>query len=482
MLFNSITFAIFLPLVFILYWFVFQRNLKIQNILVVVASYVFYGWWDWRFLILILFSTLTDYIIGLLLHRENNQRKRKIFLAVSVVINLSFLGFFKYCNFFIDNFIDAFRIFGYELNIHTLNIILPVGISFYTFQTMSYTIDIYRRKIDATDDFIAFAAFVGFFPLLVAGPIERAANFLPQFYKKRTFDYEKAVDGMRQMLWGFFKKIVIADNCASFVNMAFENPQEQTGSTLLIGVIFFTFQIYCDFSAYSDIAIGTSRLFGFNAMRNFAYPLFSRDIAEFWRRWHISQTTWFRDYVYFPLGGSRVSKIKVVRNTFIIFLLSGFWHGANWTFIAWGICNTVLFLPLILMEKNRKYTNTVAENKRLPNIKEVFQMGSTFLLITLTWVFFRSDSIEQAFTYFKGLADMSLFSLPPTENMLILKCLIFISGMLIVEWIGRNNRFGLEKIAITWKKPLRWACYLFIVILILLSVKAEGTPFIYFQF
>ena len=305
MLFNSIDFAIFLPIVFILYWFVTNKNLKLQNFLIVAASYLFYGWWDWRFLSLILFSTVVDYTIGRKLRMEENQTKRKILLWTSILVNLGFLGFFKYYNFFLDNFITAFSFFGTEIKANSLNIILPVGISFYTFQTLSYTIDVYKRNLEPTKDFIAFSAFVSFFPQLVAGPIERATNLLPQFYKKRTFEYDKAVDGMRQILWGLFKKIVIADTCAEYANLIFNNSADYSGSTLVLGALFFTFQIYGDFSGYSDIAIGTSRLFGFNLKQNFAFPYFSRDLAEFWRRWHISLSTWFRDYLYIPLGGSR---------------------------------------------------------------------------------------------------------------------------------------------------------------------------------
>ena len=301
MLFNSIDFAIFLPVVFLLYWFVANKNLKVQNLLVVLASYLFYGWWDWRFLSLILFSTIVDYSIGIRLSKEDNISKRKILLRISILVNLGFLGFFKYYNFFLDNFVSAFSFFGAEINANTLNIILPVGISFYTFQTLSYTIDVFKRKLEPTKDFIAFSAFVSFFPQLVAGPIERATNLLPQFYKKRTFQYDRAIDGLRQILWGLFKKIVIADNSAQIANEIFNNSTNYSGSTLVLGAIFFSFQIYGDFSGYSDIAIGTSRLFGFNLKQNFAFPYFSRDIAEFWRRWHISLSTWFRDYLYIPL-------------------------------------------------------------------------------------------------------------------------------------------------------------------------------------
>lgn len=484
MLFNSIDFAIFLPVVFALYWFVTNRSLKLQNFLIVAASFFFYGWWDWRFLSLLIFSIVVDYIIGRSLLNQEDGRKRKMILWISIVTNLGFLGFFKYYNFFVENFVEAFRLFGQELNPKTLNIILPVGISFYTFQTLSYTIDVYRRKLEPTKDIVAFAAFVSFFPQLVAGPIERATNLLPQFYKKRTFEYDKAVDGLRQMLWGLFKKMVIADNCAVYVNYVFENPQEYSGSTLFLGAVFFAFQIYCDFSGYSDIAIGSARLFGFRLMRNFAFPYFSRDIAEFWRRWHISLTTWFRDYVYIPLGGSRVSKSKIVRNTFIIFLVSGFWHGANWTFIVWGALHAFLFLPLILLDKNRKYTNTVAEDRFLPNFKEALQMLITFLLVLLGWIFFRAESISQAFEYIGGILNSSLFSIPfpDIDTQAYLKLLILlIIAFVIIEWIGRGNAYAVEKLGLNWKRAIRWSFYIFII-LIIISFRGEQQQFIYFQF
>ena len=420
MLFNSIDFAVFLPIVFSLYWFVLDRNLKLQNIFLVLASYLFYGWWDWRFLSLILFSTIIDYTVGQKLRTEEKQSKRKILLWLSITVNLGFLGFFKYYNFFLENFINAFSLFGMNVNANSLNIILPVGISFYTFQTLSYTIDIYKKKLEPTKDFIAFSAFVCFFPQLVAGPIERATNLLPQFYKKRIFEYHKAVDGMRQILWGLFKKIVIADNCAEFANMIFNNSAEMNGSTLFLGAIFFTFQIYGDFSGYSDIAIGTSRLFGFNLKQNFATPYFSRDIAEFWRRWHISLSTWFRDYLYIPLGGSRGSTWMKIRNTFTIFLVSGFWHGANWTFIIWGALNALYFLPLLLLKRNRINTDIVAKQTNIPNINEIFSMMNTFILTILAWIFFRAENVNHAFSYLatifsKSTSKFSSLSTSPTK-------------------------------------------------------------------
>jgi alginate O-acetyltransferase complex protein AlgI len=481
-LFNSIDFAIFVPIVFLLYWFVANKNLKFQNFLIVVASYVFYGWWDWRFLSLILFSTLVDYTIGRTLSKEENQTKRKILLWTSLLVNLGFLGFFKYYNFFLDNFITVFSFFGNPINPQGLNIILPVGISFYTFQTLSYTIDVYRKKLEPTKDFIAFTAFVSFFPQLVAGPIERATNLLPQFYKKRKFEYVKAVDGLRQILWGLFKKIVIADNSAQIANEIFNNSADYSGSTLVLGAIFFTFQIYGDFSGYSDIAIGTSRLFGFNLKQNFAFPYFSRNIAEFWRRWHISLSTWFRDYLYIPLGGSRGGTWMKVRNTFIIFIVSGFWHGANWTFIVWGALNALYFLPLLLINKNRTNTGTVAQGKHLPSLKEFYQIGITFSLTVLAWVFFRAENIGHAFSYLSTIFSKTIFSIPNFSGRRIaIITLILISIFILVEWSGRNEQYAIERLGVKWGKAYRWSFY-FIIIATIFIFNGKEQQFIYFQF
>ena len=478
MLFNSIDFAIFLPIVFILYWFVTNRNLKLQNFLIVAASYLFYGWWDWRFLSLILFSTIVDYSVGLGLLKQVNQTKRKILLWTSILVNLGFLGFFKYYNFFLDNFITAFSFFGTEIQANTLNIILPVGISFYTFQTLSYSIDVYKRKLEPTKDFIAFSAFVSFFPQLVAGPIERATHLLPQFYKKRTFDYSKAVDGMRQILWGLFKKIVIADNCAEYANLIFNNSADYSGSTLVLGALFFTFQIYGDFSGYSDIAIGTSRLFGFDLMRNFNFPYFSRDIAEFWRRWHISLSTWFRDYLYIPLGGSRGGTWMKLRNTFIIFIVSGFWHGANWTFIVWGALNAIYFLPLLLTNNNRNNLETVAQGKLLPSIKDLSFMLLTFGLTVFAWIFFRAENIGHAFSYISEIFSSSLFTIPEIRpRNLILLIMFFV----FIEWLGREGQYAIAKLGMNWKRPLRYAMY-YAIIIAIFWFGGKEQQFIYFQF
>ena len=484
MLFNSIDFAIFLPIVLILYWFLANKNLKLQNFLIVAASYLFYGWWDWRFLSLILFSTIVDYSVGLGLLKQENLTKRKILLWISVLVNLGLLGFFKYYNFFLDNFITAFSFFGTEIKANSLNIILPVGISFYTFQTLSYSIDVYKRKLEPTKDFIAFSAFVSFFPQLVAGPIERARNLLPQFYKKRTFDYSKAVDGMRQILWGLFKKIVIADNCAVFADQIFNNSHDYSGSTLVLGAIFFAFQIYGDFSGYSDIAIGTARLFGFNIMQNFAFPYFSRDIAEFWRRWHISLSTWFRDYLYIPLGGSRGSINKKIRNIFIIFIVSGFWHGANWTFIIWGALNALYFLPLFLLNKNRNNLNIAAEGKIIPTINEVINITLTFSITVFAWIFFRAESVTHAFSFIKHLVNNLYIEIP--KILVVGKWHLFITCILIlifttIEWMGREGQYAIEKYSSNWNRVSKWLFYYLILISIFIY-STNQQEFIYFQF
>ncbi|WP_282042559.1 MBOAT family O-acyltransferase [Winogradskyella flava] len=477
MLFNSFEFFIFLPIVFVLYWLIGNKRIQQQNLLIALSSYVFYGWWDWRFLFLILFSSLIDYTIGLKLRSEYKPSSRKLLLWISICINLGFLGFFKYYNFFVDSLIESFTFFGAKLSLNTLNIILPVGISFYTFQTLSYTIDVYNKKLEPTKNFLAFMAFVSFFPQLVAGPIERATNLLPQFYKKREFVYKNAVDGLRQVLWGLFKKVVIADNCATYANMIFNNQEDYSGSTLLLGAFFFAFQIYGDFSGYSDIAIGISRLFGFNLKRNFAFPYFSRDIAEFWRRWHISLSTWFRDYLYIPLGGSRGGIKMKVRNTFIIFIVSGFWHGANWTFIVWGALNALYFLPLLLLNRNRVNTNLVAEGKYLPTWRELLQMTMTFFITLIAWIFFRADNVTNAIIYIRDIFTKALFTTPEILPFTILGLVTFFTS---IEWLGRSGEYAIQKIDFM-KKPIRWGFYMLLIILMFLFT-GEQQEFIYFQF
>ncbi len=480
MLFNSIDFAIFLPIVFVLYWFVVNKNLRLQNALIILASYIFYGWWDYRFLSLIVFSSFLDYSIGLGLNKYEDRKTRKLLLILSLCVNLGFLGFFKYYNFFLDSFIDAFSLFGKKIDVQGLNIILPVGISFYTFQTLSYTIDVYKRKLEPTKDIISFLAFVSFFPQLVAGPIERASNLLPQFYKHRKFVYSQAIDGMRQILWGLFKKVVVADNCATFANQIFDNYSENSASTLAFGALFFTFQIYGDFSGYSDIAIGTSRLFGFNLMRNFAFPYFSRDIAEFWRRWHISLSTWFRDYLYIPLGGSRGGTSMKIRNTFIIFIVSGFWHGANWTFIIWGALNALYFLPIMLLKKNRINTNNVAEGRLFPSFTEFRQIVFTFVLTVIAWVFFRAPSVTDAFLYLKRLFSKTIFDIPDDFNTWLIT-LAFVLTLVFVEWLQRDKEHALELQNSNISRSFRWSLYV-IIFFAIFWYGGSQQDFIYFQF
>jgi D-alanyl-lipoteichoic acid acyltransferase DltB (MBOAT superfamily) len=478
MLFNSIDFGIFLPIVFVIYWLISKKNISIQNLLLLVASYVFYGWWDWRFLLLVLFSTIVDFSIGIALENEKKELRRRILLWTSIAVNLGFLGFFKYYNFFIENFVDAFSFLGYSISHRSLGIILPVGISFYTFQTLSYTIDVYNGKLKTTRDFIAFAAFISFFPQLVAGPIERATNLLPQFCSERKFDYSKAIDGLRQILWGLFKKVVIADNCAEYANLIFNNSSNYSGSTLLLGAVLFTFQIYGDFSGYSDIAIGTSRLFGFSLMKNFAFPYFSRDIAEFWRRWHISLSTWFRDYLYIPLGGSRGGEWMKFKNTLIIFLVSGFWHGANWTFIVWGGLNAMYFFISSKIIKNSRNSDIVAKGRLLPSTREFLQILFTFSLTVFAWIFFRSDNMGHAASILDQIFSFSTISLP---ELLPYNLFILISIFLIIEWGGRENQYGLEKLGLNWNRPLRLSFYYGCVLVIFLFGGKEQ-EFIYFQF
>lgn len=477
MLFNSIEFLLYLPVVFLLYWFVF-KNLRWQNAFVVAASYIFYGWWDWRFLVLIFITTLCSYISGILIDCKATAY-RKLTLAANIILNLGILALFKYYNFFAESFASLLEPAGIQLDWVTLDIILPVGISFYTFQALSYSIDVYRKKIEATRDIAAFFAFISFFPQLVAGPIERATNLLPQFIRDRQFEYSKAVDGCRQILWGLFKKMVVADNCAVYVNQIFGDYNSLGGGNLLVGAVLFTFQIYGDFSGYSDIAIGTAKLFGIRLMSNFRVPYFSRDIAEFWRRWHISLTTWFRDYIYIPLGGSRCPKHKVVRNTFCIFLISGLWHGANWTFVVWGGYHAVLFMPLILLNKNRKYTGGVAEGCLLPSFKESIFMAWTFLLVLVGWIIFRADTVGDACQYISRMFLHPYFTHPVVG----IEIFGWIFLLLVIEWLQRErlHAFDIPETGVLRYRVVRWALYLIFSIICITYCGAQ-TDFIYFQF
>jgi len=480
MLFNSLEFLIFLPIVFLLYWFVF-RGRRWQNLLVVVASYVFYGWWDWRFLLLIAFTSLCSFGSGLLLeHYEGQRRKQKAVSAANIVLNLGILGVFKYYNFFIENLDALFGTIGWHLDWATMNIILPVGISFYTFQALSYTIDVYQKKLPATHDIVEFFAYISFFPQLVAGPIERAASLLPQFQQKREFDYAKAVDGMRQMLWGFLKKMVVADNCATVVNDYYGQYSELPGATLLLLGILFTIQVYCDFSGYSDIAIGCARLFGFNLMRNFNTPFFSRSVPEFWRRWHISLTSWFRDYVFFPLGGSRCSRWKTIRNVYIVWGISGLWHGANWTFVCWGLIHATLLVAYTLLGINTKYNHEVAYGRYLPSIKETLQMALTFLLFAVSMIIFRAENMTQAVGYLTAMVTNQFFDATMLQGK---QPLCFALLLLSVEWLQRDKQHALQ---FTDIKPfkyrfVRWSVY-YVILLVIFKYAGSSQTFVYFQF
>lgn len=474
MLFNSFEFAFFLPIVFLLYWFVFNKSVKLQNTFLLIVGYIFYGWWDWRFLFLIAFSTLFDFTIGLQIEKTKHAQKRKWLFISSCLINIGLLGFFKYFNFFIDNFILASQSLGFHFSPITLKIILPVGISFYTFQSLSYTTDIYRNKMKPTKDLISFAAFISFFPQLVAGPIERAFHLLPQFYIKRYFNKDLAIAGMQQMLWGLFKKIVIADTLSGYVDQIFASSNSLPGSTLALGALYFAVQIYCDFSGYSSIAIGTAKLFGFELMQNFNYPYFATNVSQFWRRWHISLTSWFRDYVYIPMGGNKSTLSKTIFNTLFVFTLSGFWHGANWTFIIWGLLNGLYLIPNLIFGYNKK---TSEKNINSTSIYAVINIIITFALITFTWIFFRSVNVTQAIKYISGLFSKSLFTYPIQHGMAITIPLIFI--LFSIEWI----KYKQIEIFKPHNVPsvLRWGIYLSLTVACLAFFK-QNQSFIYFQF
>jgi D-alanyl-lipoteichoic acid acyltransferase DltB (MBOAT superfamily) len=479
MLFTEAAYWVFLPVVLILYWLMSPRRRSAQNQLLLASSYFFYGCWDWRFLFLLLFSTALDFGSGLLIDRSQSSYLRRIWLWVSIGTNLAFLGYFKYCNFFLVSFTGLLSHFGLHSEPIVLSIILPVGISFYTFHGLSYVIDVYYRRLQPEQNFVDYALFVSYFPLLVAGPIERASHLLPQLKSNRVFNYAHAVSGLRQILWGLFKKIVIADQCGGVAAYTFEHYQHLNGTTLLMGCIMFSFQIYGDFSGYSDIASGTSRLFGIELLRNFSYPYFSRDMAEFWRRWHISLSSWFRDYVYVPLGGSKGSIVTRIRNTFIIFLLSGFWHGAGWNFLFWGFLNALFIMPSILLRSNRKYLDIAAANQRFPSVREVFSIGFTFLATTFCWIFFRAPDIGFAFDFIGMLFRNGLFHRLDFQPYKLMLCLLY---FFYLEWIGRHQAFALQ--SIEKFLPYRWMRFglYYVLILLVYHYTRDAKEFIYFQF
>ena len=478
MLFNSISYLIFLPIVFAIYWMLNSRNLKWQNLFLLAASYFFYACWDWRFLFLLMFSTGLDYFTGIKMFEAKSVKLKKFWFFASIFINVGFLGVFKYYNFFIESFEELLTNFGVTSHFWTLKIILPVGISFYTFHGLSYVIDIYYNRIKPEKNIVDYSLFVSYFPLLVAGPIERATHLLPQIKKKRVFNYENAMEGFYQILWGLFKKLVIADSCAVYANEIFDNHQSMNSISLLLGAVYFSFQIYGDFSGYSDIALGTSKLFGIDLLRNFNYPYFSRDIAEFWRRWHISLSTWFRDYLYIPLGGSKGGMTTKIRNTFIIFLVSGFWHGANWTFIIWGLLNAMFFLPLLITNNNRNNISIVAEGKMFPTIKEFFSILLTFTITTFAWIFFRSNTVSQAIEFIKNIFKFDFkggFQYLTFDRYTIeLVFLLFL--FLFIEWISR------ERVHPVFGKFKSLKVIAIITMILIFGVFSEAKEFIYFQF
>jgi alginate O-acetyltransferase complex protein AlgI len=477
MTFNSLAFALFLPAVFSLYWSLPKKVFQ-QNLLLLVASYAFYAWWDYRFLALLFISSVLTYLLGLGLEREERPARRKMLLWASLLVNLGTLVFFKYLGFFAGSFAALLNLMGLRVGALALHIILPLGISYYTFQMLGYTIDVYRKQFHATRDLLSFLVFTGFFAKLVAGPIERAQNLLPQLEKERAFDTSRAKDGLRQMLWGFFKKAVIADNLAAPVDRIYGHYASADGLTLLIGTFFFAMQIYCDFSGYSDMAIGTGRLFGLDLMRNFAYPYFSRDIAEFWRRWHISLSTWFRDYVFFPLGWLRRGKLIGARNVVITFTLSGLWHGADWTFVCWGLLNGLYFIPQIASGKQPRRSAIVAQGKLRPSFKELREMLATFALVLLAWVFFRANSLEQAFHLPGRALTHPWISGPHLAGYLPLFALCAV--LLVCEWFQRTKEHALDIAGLPL--ILRWAIYYVILTLIFWYGVTGNVPFIYVKF
>jgi alginate O-acetyltransferase complex protein AlgI len=471
MLFNSVEFGIFFIVFFSIYWTFFKNRFRAQNVFILLASLFFYGCWNSKFLLLIVASIAVDYTVGIGMETAQKLSTKKKYLALSLITNLGLLVTFKYFNFFIESAADLIGLFGLQANITSLNLILPVGISFYTFQTLGYSIDVYHGKIKASRNLITFGSYVSFFPQLVAGPIERAKHLLPQFNTKRKFDVTEAKHGCRQILWGLFKKVIVADSCAVNANYIFENYENLHGSILILGAFYFAFQIYGDFSGYSDIAIGTARLLGFNLMINFKTPYLSTSIVEFWQRWHISLSTWFRDYVYIPLGGNRKGTARTITNIFIIFLVSGFWHGANYTFIAWGTINAIWFIPYYLLGKK---TN----NKPSPWYKTTAQVVVTFSVVCLAWIFFRSENILDAFQYIKQIFTAQLFTIPghPSLEKTPLYWVVILMFFELL-YFKQPYQFTLANIA----KPIRWLIY-YLVIWLILFYGQEKVSFIYFQF
>ena len=476
MLFNSIEFAFFLPIVFLLYWFIFQKNLKIQNLFLLLASYFFYAWWDWRFLGLIFISSLSDYLIGAEINRTENDKKRKQFLYLSLFINLGILCIFKYFNFFSESFYLAFQTLGIKIHPLTLKVVLPIGISFYTFQTLSYTIDIYRREMKPSTDPIAFFAFVGFFPQLVAGPIERAKSLYHQFLTPRQFNYELAINGSRQILWGLFKKMVIADRLANHVDKAFNQYEILPASALILGAIYFAIQIYCDFSGYSDIAIGTARLFGFNLLQNFNFPYYSQNMTEFWRKWHISLSTWIRDYLYVPfaLFFRDYGKKGIIVALILSFSINGLWHGAAWTFVFWGLIHGIVLSFEAMTRKERKLLKKTIN----PSVYRFVSIGLTFAFWSFTLIIFRAENIIHAVNYIYSIFSWTAFTISDYHK---IRPLVFCFFILIFEYIQRDTQYTLEIDKLIPWKIMRIGLY-YALIFLTFYMAGKQQSFIYFQF
>ena len=484
MVFNSIPFVIFFIAFFILYWFAFKQNLKVQNFLILIGNYVFLGWWDWRFLLFLVGSSVVNFFLGIYISKTGNEKHQRLLVTLGLIQGLGGLLFFKYCNFFINSFVDTFSIFNISLNIHTLNLILPLGISFYTFRAISYLLDIESGKTKPTTDWVVFFSYLSFFPSLLSGPIDKARDFIPQLEKRRVFDYNQSVDGLRQILWGLFKKVVIADNCVSIIDPIFNNYHAFPASTLLLGAFLYLIQLYADFSGYSDMAIGIARLIGFNLTKNFNFPFFAQNIAEFWQKWHISLTTWMTEYVYTPLSFifRTFGKAGTILAVLINFILVGLWHGANWTFIIYGFLHGCYFIPLILrgtLNKNKP----IAKDRMFPTIKEFINMTGTFTLVMLTLIIFRAETIGDAFNYYNSLFSVSLFTIPdlPVKKINVIITLIFISFMFVTEWIGREQNYGIATLGSKWRRPIRWAMY-YCFILMIFYFTGKEQQFIYFQF
>jgi len=481
MVFNSLSFLLFFIVVFLIYYFPLKEKTSYQNWLLLLASYFFYGFAAWKMVPLLLIATTAFYFVGIAIYNAKSDKTANRITILGVVLGIGMLLYFKYLNFFIESFSTLFNDIGFHVSWSTFNIIIQLGISFFTFKLISYVIEIHRKHIKPCTNFVEFATYIAFFPTILSGPIDRPNNFIPQLQKKRAFDYNLAVDGSLQILCGLFKKMVIADNLATYVDKVWGNIDGASGSTLLIGAIFYSIQIYADFSGYTDMAIGVSKIFGFKITKNFDYPYFSRNVSEFWRKWHISLMDWLKEYVYISLGGNRVPKYRIIINTMVVFLVSGLWHGANWTFVCWGAYHAFLFIPLLLLNKNKMKT-PVGNGRTFPDLKEFFQIMLTFLLISFGWIIFRADSLSQAFNYIYRLFNGSYSEFPELiSNNFNLSLFCLLSVFLVAEWFGRDQQYAIAQLGVNWKKPLKYALY-YAIIIAIFWFRGKGQEYIYFQF